>query len=626
MNGATGRSPLQDLKHLILEKTEGTPFFMEEVVQTLVEEQVLVGERGNYRLQKAPTELHISPTVQGILAARIDRLATAEKELLHQLAVIGREFPLSLVRQVVTQPEEELYRLLSSLQSKEFLYEQPAFPEVEYIFKHALTQEVAYGSVLIERRKILHERTAQAIEALYRSSLEDHYSGLAHHYSRSGNIPKAVDYLHRAGQQAVQRSANAEAVSHLTTALELLKTLPDTPDRTQQELILQLALSAPLFATKGGAAPEVAHVYTRARELSQQLGKTLQFLPVLRGLWNFYLIQGELQTACELGEQVLGLAQGIQDPTLLPEAYRARGTTLFLLGEFVLAREHLEQSMALYDLQAHRSLASLYGFDPGVFGLSWMALVLWFLGYPDQALQKSREALTLARELSHSYSSAAAFLYAAMLHQLRQEEQATQERVAASIALSTEQGFALWTAFGPILRGWTLAEQGQGEEGIAQIRQSLTAYRATGAEVARSYHLVLLAESCGEVGQAGEGLTVLSEALVVVDKTGERFYEAELYRLKGELTLAQSNVQGLASSVQKEAEECFLRAIEIARRQQAKSLELRAVISLARLWQQQGKREEARQMLAEIYGWFTEGFDTADLKEAKTLLEELQKV
>ena len=425
-----------------------------------------------------------------------------------------------------------------------------------------------------------------------------------------------------AGQQAVQRSANAEAISHLTTALELLKTLPDTPERTQQELTLQLALSAPLFATKGGAAPEVAHVYTRARELSQQLGKTLQFLPV-RGLWNFYLIQGELQTACELGEQVLVLAQEVQDPTLLPEAYRARGTTLFLLGEFVLAREHLEQSMALYDPQAHRSLVSLYGFDPGVFGLSWTALVLWFLGYPDQALQKSREALTLARELSHSYSLAAALIYTAMLHQLRQEEQATQERLAASIALSTEQGFALWMAFGPILQGWTLAERGQGEEGIAQIRQSLTAYRATGAEIIRPYHLSLLAELCGEVGQAGEGLTVLSEALAVVDKTRERFYEAELYRLKGELTLQQFKVQGSKFKVE-EVETYFHKAIDIAQKQQAKSLELRAVMSLTRLWQGQGKTAEAHRMLSEIYNWFTEGFDTKNLQDAKALLDELQ--
>jgi predicted ATPase len=300
---------LQPVKHLILAKTEGTPFFMEEVVQTLAEEGALAGEQGHYRLQKTPTALHISPTVHGVLAARIDRLGTAEKELLQRLAVIGREFSLSLVRQVVTQPEEELYRLLSMLQSKEFLYEQPAFPEVEYIFKHALTQEVAYGSVLQERRKALHEQTATAIEELYRVNLEDHYGDLAHHYSRSGNTQKAVEYLHRAGQQAVQRSAYPEAIMHFTTALELLQTLAETPERVHQELTLQLALAPPLMATRGIAAPEVGAVSTRTLALCRQVGETPQLFEALCGAWLFYLVRAEYRTARELAERLLPLAQ-----------------------------------------------------------------------------------------------------------------------------------------------------------------------------------------------------------------------------------------------------------------------------------------------------------------------------
>ncbi len=403
--GAIRESPLQALKQLILEKTEGTPFFMEEVVQTLAEEGVLHGERGNYRLEKAPAELHISPTVQGVLTARIDRLAAAEKALLHQLAVIGRQFPLSLVHQVVPQPEEELYGLLSSLQRKEFLYEQPAFPEVQYLFKHALTQEVAYGTVLQERRKVLHERTAQAIETLYHSKLEDHYSELAHHYTRSGNTEKAVEYLQLAGQQAVQRSTYAEASSHLTTALELLKTLPDTPQRTQQELTLQIALGVPLVATKGLATPEVEQIYTRARELCRQVGETPRLFPVLWGLWNFYLVRGELATACEMGEQLFTMARSIQDPSLLLEAHDALGTTLLFLGEFAPAREHLEQGIALYDPRQHHSLTFLYGGeDPGAVCLLWASWTLWMLGYADQALKRSQEALTLAHELADPYN------------------------------------------------------------------------------------------------------------------------------------------------------------------------------------------------------------------------------
>jgi predicted ATPase len=631
------------LKRLILDKTEGTPFFMEEVVQTLAEEGVLSGERGHYRLEKAPTELHISPTVQGVLTARIDRLSPTEKAFLHQLAVIGRQFPLSLVLHVVTQPEEELYRLLSSLQRKEFLYEQPAFPEPNYIFKHALTQEVAYGTVLQERRKALHERTAQAIESLYSTKLEDHYSELAHHYTRSGNTPKAVEYLHRAGQQAEQRSAYVEAISHLTTALELLKTLPDTPERARQELTLQLALGAPLQATKGYVAQEVGNTYTRARELCQQIGETPQLFPVLWGLWYFYVGRAEYQTARELGEQCLALAHREQDSALLVEAHFALGLTLRCLGELTLTREQLEQGIALYDPLQHRSLAFLYTQDPKVTSLCNAAWALWDLGYPDQALKRIHDALTLAQELSHPFSLAYALFFVAMLHQYRREGQLAQELAEATVTLCTEQGFSLWLVYATILRGWALAAQEQGEQGIAQLRQGLTAVRATVAELGRSHHLALLAEAYGKVGRVEEGLSALAEALEVVDRTGERFYEAELYRLKGELSL-QSAVHSRQSTVtdpqsptpntqhptpstqaevEREAEACFLKAIEIARKQQAKSLELRAVTSLARLWQQQGKREDARQMLAEIYHWFTEGFDTKDLQEAKALLEEL---
>jgi class 3 adenylate cyclase/predicted ATPase len=612
---------LAALKRLILAKTEGTPFFMEEVVQTLAEEGVLGGERGHYGLVQAPTEIHISPTVQGVLAARIDRLSREEKELLQHLAVIGRAFPVSLVRQVLPQPDEELYRGLSALQTKEFLYEQPAFPEVEYSFKHALTQEVAYGTVLQERRKALHERTAQAMETLYRATLDDHYSELAHHYSRSGNTEKAVEYLHLAGQQAVQHSANVEAIHHLTTALDLLNTLPDTRERAHQELTLHLTLGGPLQATRSFASPEVLATYTRARELCQQVGETRQFFSVLFGLRTFHHVGGEFLAARELGEQLLGLAQQEQDPALLQEAYRALGSTLFHLGEFGAAQAYLEQGLTLYDAQRYHSHVFLYGIEPGVFGLSYAARVLWHLGYPDQALQQSEAARTLAQELSYPYSLAAARGSAAMTHQLRRESPLTQKWAEAAITLAREQGFPVWFGQGSVLQGWAQAEQGQIEEGITQIRQGLATHEAIGAGLLKSYYLVLLAEVYGKAGQAEDGLAALAEALTVVDKSGECFYEAELHRLKGELTL-QSESQSLESRT-REAEACFHKAIDVARKQQAKSLELRATTSLARLWQQQGKKDEARQLLAEIYGWFTEGFDTKDLQEAKALLQEL---
>ena len=345
-------------------------------------------------------------------------------------------------------------------------------------------------------------------------------------------------YLQLAGQQAVQHSANAEAITHLTTALELLKTLPDTPERIQQELTLQIALGPPLAAIKGYAALEVGEVYTRARELCEQIGETPQLLSVMHGQWVFYFARGELQTARELAEQLLTLAQRVQDPSPLLWVYDALWSTLFFLGEFAQARQYYERGIALYDPQQHHSLAFLYsGHDPGVCGRAVAAWVLWLFGYPDQALKRVHEALTLAQELSHPYSLAFALCYGTWPHQFCREGQAVQERAEAVIALSTEQRFSFELAMGTILRGWALAEQGQGAEGIAQIHQGLVAYQATGTELHRSYFLALLAEAYGKVGQAEEGLAVLAEALAMVDKTGERFYEAELYRLQGELTL-----------------------------------------------------------------------------------------
>ena len=342
---------------------------------------------------------------------------------------------------------------------------------------------------------------------------------------------------------------------------------------------------------------------------------------------------GKLRTAREWGEQLLTLAQNSQDPAFFVLAHRALGATLFLLGDLAPARAHLEQSITLYDSQSHRYDDVLYGQAPGVFGRSYLAWILWSLGYPDQALEKIHEAFTLAQELANPNNLVTALIVAATLHQYRREGQATQERAEALIAGSTEYGIATLLAWGAILRGWALAEQGQTGEVIAQIHEGVAVASAATAGLQRPYYLALLAEAYEKAGQTEEGLNALAEALATADKTGERHYEAEMYRLKGQLTLQKfqvssskfqvDNLQSAVRNPQSEAEECFWRAIEIARRQSAKSLELRAVMSLSRLWQQQDKKAEAREMLAEIYGWFTEGFDTADLKEAKTLLEEL---
>ncbi|MBI3797195.1 MAG: hypothetical protein HY268_09560, partial [Deltaproteobacteria bacterium] len=357
--------------------------------------------------------------------------------------------------------------------------------------------------------------------------------------------------------------------------------------------------------------------------------ETPQLFSVLFGLWLVYLQRADLQAARALAEQLLRLAQNGQDSSLLLLAHFTVGDVLNWLGELLPARKHLEQGIALYNRHSHRSLAFLYGIDPGVYCLSQVVWDLWPLGYPDQALKSGQEAISLAQELSHPHSLVFALNFTAIAHLLRGEVRAAQERAEAVIALATEQGFPFWVAFGTSLRGWALAAQGQVEEGIAQLQQGLAALRATGSELLRPWLLAPLAEAYGKKGQPEEGLRVVAEALLAVRKSQVCLYEAELLRLKGELTLQrQSGVrspQPPTPSTQAEAEAWFLKAIEVARHQQAKSLELRAAMSLSRLWQQQGKRKEAHQMLVEIYDWFTEGFDTKDLQETKALLEELEK-
>ena len=605
------------LERFILDKTEGNPFFMEEIVQTLREQGLLNRDDGGARhAAPLPSDLRLPTTVQGVLSARMDRLSAEEKVLLQTLAVIGREFAASLLRKVVTQPEADLHRLLARLRAAEFVYERPAFPDVEYIFKHALTQEVAYNSLLIERRKVLHERAAQAIEEVYRHRLDDHYSELAYHYSRSENTQKAIDYLQLAGQQAVQRSAHMEAINHLSTAVELLLTRPETPERAVQELQLRLILGPALMSAQGWAAPAVEQHYLRARALCDQLGDIPQRVPVLYGLWGFHVTRGELLTAQALAEECLQLAGQTHEAGLLPQAHFAVGLILLSRGEFVRARMTLEQGVAYYQPQHRAQVLLSGGLSSRTGSLALTALALSVLGYPEQARTRTHEALHLAQELGHPYSLVQALCVAAWVDSERGDGRVAQERADALIALCSEHGFPLYLAWGTMVRGEALIAQAQWEEGVAQILQGLEVY--TG-ELWRTMYLTWLAVGYRGAGQVEEGLATVAEALWLVDKNDERIYEAELYRLKGDLTL-QSRGQSLAARV-KEAEVCFLKAIEIACHQQAKSLELRAVMSLSRLWQQQGKKEEARQMLAETYNWFTEGFDTADLKDAKAFLE-----
>jgi len=550
--------------------------------------------------------------------ARLDRLGPA-KQIAHLGAVVGREFAYEVLQAVGPLEEAMLRQGLAQLVEAELLYQRGLPPQARYRFKHALIQEVAYQSLLRSTRCQYHQQIAQVLEGRFPDTCQRHPELVAHHYTEAGCSAQALPYWQQAGQRAIERSANLEAIGHLTKGLEVLQTLPETPERSQHELTLRLALGATLMITRGYAAPEVERAYARARDLCQQLGQSAQLFPVLHGLWRFYVNRAEMHTARALGEQLISLAQHDQDSALLLQAHRALGPTLTFRGELALARAHLEQGIALYDRQHHRFHILLYGQDPGVVCHTFAALALWLLGYSEQAQQHIDKALMLAQELEHSFSLAYVLSHMAVIHRLRREVLATHLRAEATIALSREQEFPFWLTWGTMLRGWANAQLGQREEGAAAISEGLAAYQATGAGVLRPTFLGLLAEVCGLGGGTTEGLRVLAEASAVIDATGERWWETELHRLRGELLLAR------AGDNQVDAEACFHQALQVAHCQQAKALELRAAMSLSRLWQQQGKCAAAYDLLAPIYNWFTEGFDTADLQEAKALLADVAR-
>jgi class 3 adenylate cyclase/predicted ATPase len=600
----------------ISEKTDGVPLFVEELTKAVLEAGVLQEVDGQYVITDTLSSFTIPATLQDSLMARLDRLVTA-KAVAQYAAVIGRQFPYELLQAVSQLDESTLQRELGRLVEAEIVYQRGLPPQAYYFFKHALIQDAAYQSLLKSTRQQYHRRIAEVLEAQFPETVEAQPELLAHHYTEAGLTDTAVHYWYHAGQSAVQRSAHVEAIAHLRQGLQLLETLPETPQRLQREVDMLIALGASSLAVKGYAATEVGETYIRAQHLCEHLDNPQQLFPILRGLWIYHLVRAEYQTAHALGEQLLSLAQHAQDSAMLVAAHRALGTTLFHLGAIASAHTHFAQGRTLYAPRQHHAAAFLYGEDAGMLCHSFAPLTLWYLGYPDQGMAQNQQAVTLAQQSTHLFSLSFAWSMAAMFHQFRREMRAAQEHAEAAINLTQEQGFSFWLEFSSILRGWALAQQGQAQVGIEQIHQNLIAHRTTGAEIARPYYLALLAEAYGVIRQPEAGLTVLAEGLTLADSTEEHLYESELYRLKGELLLQQS------SDHQAEAESCFHHAITIARSQQAKSFELRTATSLARLWQQQGKREEARQVLGDVYNWFTEGFDTPDLKDAKALLDEL---
>ena len=539
------------------------------------------------------------------------------KEIAQIGAALGREFSHELLAAVADRPEAELQAALDQLVAAELVYRRGTPPDVTYSFKHALVQDAAYGTLLKSRRQQLHARIVQALEEQFPEHAEAQPELLAHHCTEAGLIETAVRYWHRAGQQAIARSMLAEAVARLTKGLETLRVLPDGPERDRQELDLQIALGVALIALKGQAAPETSQVYARAGELCRYVGEPEQLFPVLYGQWVAHVTRAELVFARGVAEELLRLGQQQANVAAQAIGHRALGVTLLYMGDFGPATVHLERTIALYNSAQHGTLAFVYAQDPRLSALAFLAWELVVVGHPDGARVRHREMLTEARDLAHPNTLAQVLFSCCMGRHLLRDAPGVVELAEALTPLATKQGFPYWLAMATILKGWALTCAGEPERGIDQMKQGLTIYRTTAAENWVPYFLALLADTCRELHRPAEGLGLLADALESVRRTGERWFEAELYRLRGETLLHIA-----AGAV--EAEESFRRAISVAREQGAAWWELRAATSLARLWAERGRRAQARDLLAPIYGWFTEGFDTADLKDAKALLDELR--
>ncbi len=611
---------LDSLKATIIERTQGNPFFMEEMVQVLFDQGVLVRD-GAVPIAKPLTSIAIPSTVKGILAARIDKLAPTDKDLLQSLAVIGKEFPIGLVRRVVGKHDDALAPMLANLQAAEFIYEQPAFPENEYTFKHALTQEVAYDSVLMNRRRTIHERTAAALEEMFAATLDDHLAELAHHYSRSANASKAVEYLRRAAQQAGARSAYNDAIGYGREALRLIATMPESRERDQIELKIQMMMGPLIVAVQGFSSPELATNIERAQELCRRAGETPEIFGVLAALWSFDHANGQLRESRILAERLLVMARRMESDLASGIAHNAMGASQLWLGEFPAARENLEIAAKVFDRDLPRYLPMMQTpVTPSRCNLAW---ALHMAGYPDQAKRRMDEAIEMAAQLRRPFSVAFANLYAIVLMHFRHEYAEVRPRSEALIELSRENGLPFWLAAGEMCLARTIAGEGEfrGDEaamtsGLAMLKESVKSLAASGADLIYSFSFIMLAEIYLMMKRVDECILALDQIAQRVEQKDHRLLEAEVHRIRGEAMLLRPD-----GAI--EAERCFRGAIEIAVRQGANSWRLRAATSLALMLAKTGRRDEARAALAPAFALFTEGFGTNDLLEAKALLDEL---
>jgi class 3 adenylate cyclase/predicted ATPase len=612
-----GENPALDaLKSRIIDQTEGNAFFMEEYVRTLFERGIL--RRGQeIELTRMPSRIEMPQTVQGMLAARIDRLQPEHKAFLQMLAVLGMANPLRLIERLADRREPQVQEILDRLLAAEFIFERPGFPDVEYVFEHALTREAAYGQLLADVKRTLHSRAAEAMEQHFSDSLDDHCSELAYHYGRSDNRPKAVDFLQRAARQAMRQSAYETAIDHVTSALTMLPGLADEPARASRELQLQSMLGAAWTATRGFAVAEVSQAYGRARELCRDWTDSADLIRVLDGSGLLYINRGELNLARDIGEQLLTLAERRHEPELFVSGHGVLGLALLRVGDLIDCRVHIEQAIRHHVHVRDSARRDCLGRVVSARALG--ALGLWLLGYPDQAVAGTAEALRTAHTITppHPFSLAYAMVSAAWVHQFRGEAAFALQEAQASIEFATEKGLPGWLPHGLLIQGWAEAEVGKVEGGVAHIEHAVQAYQTTGAKVWLPLFLLVQGRALWRIGKPAEALERITTALRLASDMGRYWWDAELLRLRGELLIA------LAEANAAEAQACFANARALAQTQRAKSLELRACASLARLARRHGGQAEALNELAAVCEWFSEGQNTADLIEARELIDRL---
>jgi len=615
-------------REALFQRTQGHALFTVELVRAMQERGDLLRDEDGYLIKGEKIDWTKLPVkVEGIIERRIKRLPESLQSILTTASIEGETFTVEVVARVQQLDERTLVQQLSreldkqhqlvKAQSVEWLIPGQQRLSI-YRFQHQLFQHYLYHRLDEVERGYLHEAIGNSLEELYQGRTGEVASQLAHHFQAAGMVVKAIRYLTEAGDAAAAVHANIEAVAHYGRAVELAE---QAKISTEELAHLYVSLGGQLMVTKGDGAPEVGQSYGRALELYEFAGESSQRFAALRGLTLYHKLRGESEIAHQLSEEMLTLANSLCDPVLIVEACYAMGSHYFYSGDFPQAQVYLEQGIKSYDRRQHRSLILLYGQDPGVANLCYACLTVWLLGYPGRALQRSTEALALAHELTHPYSLAMAYTWSAWVHFYRREEGVVLERTEAAISLSTKHNFTIFLGVGTFLRGWALIEQGKVEEGISEVQQGIaTGMLAIGLKDLRPEFQAVLADSYHKLGQSDRALGVLAKAVTVTEESPNlEWGQSEIYRLKGEVLLLNKGHTAHA-----EAETCFRHAMDIAHRQGAKSLELRAVMSLSRLWQSLGKKENAHQILSAIYSWFTEGFDTADLKEARELLKELE--